>query len=90
VKEIMVRESSPPLPHLLISESESYAPSKKSSQCDICGEQFEGEPAGRGLYLWTRGDEVRFEEPVLCPKCSPAIAIAGERFFSGSGDDGSE
>ena len=38
--------------------------------CDGCGQQFDGEPAGSGLFMWTRGDEVRFEEPPLCQECS--------------------
>ena len=43
--------------------------------CDACEEPIEGEPAGRGLYVWTRGDEVRYEEPPLCEKCATAIGI---------------
>jgi hypothetical protein len=49
-------------------------------RCDACDEIIEGEAAGSGLYMWTRGDEVRFEEPALCPNCATAIgvtAIAG-------------
>src|SRR5712692_7589001 len=44
-------------------------------RCDVCDEPIEGEPAGRGLYMWTRGDEVRFEEPGLCPNCATAIGV---------------
>jgi hypothetical protein len=43
--------------------------------CDACDEAIEGEPAGRGLYLWSRGDEVRHEEPALCAKCATAIGM---------------
>jgi len=35
---------------------------------------IEGEPAGHGLYIWTRGDEIRYEEPPLCTRCANAIA----------------
>ncbi|MBM4364044.1 MAG: hypothetical protein FJ104_15295 [Deltaproteobacteria bacterium] len=45
--------------------------------CDACGEPIEGSPAGAGLLLWTRGEEVRYEEPPLCERCAPAIARAG-------------
>ena len=31
---------------------------------------------GKGLYMWTRGDQVRFEEPVLCPSCGAAIGLS--------------
>jgi hypothetical protein len=41
--------------------------------CDVCGQHFEGEPAGAGLFMWTRGDEVRFEEPPLCEECAENI-----------------
>jgi hypothetical protein len=43
--------------------------------CDACDEAIEGEPAGHGLYMWTRGDEVRFEEPPLCGRCATAIGV---------------
>ena len=45
-------------------------------QCDSCGEPIEGAPSGRGLYMWTRGDEKRFEEPALCARCSIAIGVS--------------
>lgn len=53
------------------------APVKEALRCDACGEQIEGDPAGSGLFLWTRGDEVRFEEPPLCERCAYAIAVGG-------------
>ncbi len=37
------------------------------------------ERAGAGLYLWTRGHELRFEEAPLCARCGPAIAITALR-----------
>lgn len=43
--------------------------------CDVCGQHFEGEPAGSGLFLWTRGDEVRFEEPPLCEACAENVTL---------------
>ncbi len=43
--------------------------------CDACNEPIEGEPAGHGLYMWVRGDEVRFEEPALCGNCATAIGV---------------
>ena len=44
-------------------------------ECDKCGESFDGEPAGAGLFLWTRGDEVRYEEPPLCEECASEITV---------------
>lgn len=44
-------------------------------ECDQCGKWFDGEPAGAGLFLWTRGDEVRYEEPPLCETCAAEITV---------------
>jgi hypothetical protein len=46
-----------------------------SYECDGCGERFEGEPAGSGLFMWTRGDELRFEEPPLCQQCAQNVTL---------------
>jgi hypothetical protein len=43
--------------------------------CDMCGQHFEGEPAGCGLFMWTRGDELRFEEPPLCETCAQDVTL---------------
>ena len=50
---------------------------KPPVRCDACGEEIEGVPAGSGLFLWTRGEEVRYEEPPLCEQCAYAIAVGG-------------
>ncbi|HVU04027.1 MAG TPA: hypothetical protein VHE30_19845 [Polyangiaceae bacterium] len=50
---------------------------KATVRCDACGEPIEGPPAGSGLFLWTRGEEVRYEEPPLCERCAYAIAVGG-------------
>lgn len=43
--------------------------------CDVCNAVLEGEPAGRGLLLWVRGDEIEREEPALCDKCALAVSM---------------
>ena len=43
--------------------------------CHACDAPLKGEPGGRGLLMWSRGDELRFEEPALCGKCAMAIGI---------------
>jgi hypothetical protein len=48
----------------------------KTLVCDACGKPIDGEPAGSGLYVWTRGEEVRYEEPPLCADCAKAIGLA--------------
>jgi hypothetical protein len=51
----------------------SSAP-ERSFVCDACGETFTGVPGGAGLFIWTRGDEVRYEEPPLCDRCAVAVS----------------
>ncbi|MBK7585035.1 MAG: hypothetical protein IPI67_33200 [Myxococcales bacterium] len=51
------------------------APLPKQFVCDACGERFDGLPGGAGLFLWTRGDEVRYEEPPLCEACASEITV---------------
>jgi hypothetical protein len=52
-----------------------------ATRCDQCGAEIEGEPPGRGLYVWARGDEHRFEEPALCADCSVAIGVTANGVF---------
>jgi hypothetical protein len=54
----------------------SESPDAQGYECDACGKRCEGEPGGHGLYVWTRGDEVRYEEPPLCNACANAIGLA--------------
>lgn len=54
--------------------AEEPAPPKKF-ECDACGKTFEGTPGGAGLFLWTLGDEVRYEEPPLCDECAQEITV---------------
>jgi hypothetical protein len=56
----------------------------EAAQCDVCGEQVEAsdEPGegfdvhGRGLLVWARGEERRYQEPPLCPGCAAAIGVS--------------
>ena len=52
------------------------------AQCDACGAPLpdEGDEhgygvVGSGVYLWTRGDSVRFETAPLCASCASAIGM---------------
>jgi hypothetical protein len=45
-------------------------------RCDVCDRLIEGEPAGEGVYLWVRGEEVRREPAPLCLECATAIGLA--------------
>lgn len=63
-------------------------PETTEVRCDACDEVIEGEPAGRGLYVWTRGDEVRHEEPPLCGHCATAIGITALHAWSMEEEEG--
>ncbi len=64
--------------HAVLFEEEAAA------RCDVCGEQLhahehddEGfEVEGRGLLVWTRGEERRYQEPPLCSGCAAAIGVS--------------
>lgn len=50
--------------------------------CDACGGPLEGddtaagyEVPGRGVYLWSRGDETTIESVPLCASCASAIGM---------------
>ena len=50
-------------------------------RCDVCGDivDIDDEDASSALYVWTRGNETRYEEPPLCAKCGPALGLAQVR-----------
>ena len=50
-------------------------PTDEELICHACSTPIEGEPAGHGLMMFLRGDEVLFEEPPLCARCSLAISM---------------
>lgn len=57
---------------------ERDAAGRTDVRCDACDETIDGEPAGLGVFLSTRGDEVRFEEPALCLACATAIGVRAQ------------
>jgi len=77
-----VSQASPPtafhrVSHALLFEEVAT----ESARCDVCNELVEPVDSegyavgGSGLYVWTRGDEVRYEEPPLCGRCGTAIGV---------------
>jgi len=72
----------PPLLSSDRGELDESLPSRRSEtrpgkhfDCDVCGKGFDGEPSGSGLFIWTRGDEVRYEEPPLCEECANKVTL---------------
>lgn len=59
----------------------SEARPARQFECDVCGARFDGEPAGSGLFVWTRGDEVRYEEPPLCEECASKVTLGALSWF---------
>lgn len=57
-------------------------------ECDACGSLNKGEPAGHGLYVWPRGEEIRYEEPPLCAKCATAINMTALAIWSMEEEEG--
>jgi hypothetical protein len=51
---------------------------RRELRCDACDRKIEGEAEGRGLFLSTRGAEVRFDEPALCATCATAIGVRAQ------------
>jgi hypothetical protein len=52
------------------------------------GTEARGAPAGRGLLLFPRGDEVLREEPPLCEKCALAINLTALHRFVEEEEEG--
>ena len=55
--------------------SQQQRASEDPARCNACDQPITGVPGGSGLLLWTRGDEVRFDEPPLCAHCATAIGV---------------
>ena len=63
-------------------------PDESEFECDACGVVMQGEPAGRGLYVWSRGEDVRYEEPPLCARCATAIGLTALALFTMEEEEG--
>ncbi len=57
----------------------------EAPRCDVCASALPGDDdgsdsdesgAGRGLLVWSRGDERRYQEPPLCASCATAIGVS--------------
>jgi len=70
------------LPKGFVSASHSVLFEAGEERCSVCSSTLEADddsdPArlrGRGLLVWARGEERRYEEPHLCPACASAIGM---------------
>jgi hypothetical protein len=44
-------------------------------RCDLCERDCEGTPSGNGLLIWSRGTEMRYDEPPLCEDCASRVTM---------------
>ena len=65
------------------------------AKCDVCGKEIcpsealaEDSATGHGIYMSTRGDEVRFEKAPLCDECSIAIGVTALMQWSFEEEEG--
>lgn len=45
-------------------------------------------PSGRGLLVWSRGEERRYQEPPLCPACAAAIGMSALQRWESEEEEG--
>jgi hypothetical protein len=66
---------------LVVASHEALFEPAGPPRCDACGAPLEADTddgyrvCGQGVYLWARGDQVRFERVPLCPSCASAIGM---------------
>lgn len=57
-------------------------------RCHACDAEITGEPAGHGLLVFPRGDDVLREEPPLCEPCALAIGVTALWGFAQDEEEG--
>jgi hypothetical protein len=57
-------------------------------RCHACEAEITGEPAGHGLLVFPRGDDVTREEPPLCERCALAIGVTALWGFADDDEEG--
>lgn len=66
----------------IVASHDAAVAQDEEPRCDACNAvlpALDDEDAydlpGQGVYVWTRGEEVRFEKVPLCPSCASAIGM---------------
>jgi hypothetical protein len=72
----------PPDEPFVVASHEALFAVRDEALCDACGSALpapDGDDGfhvpGAGVYMWTRGSEVRFEKVPLCASCASAIGM---------------
>jgi hypothetical protein len=86
------------LPKGFVSASHAVLFEKSDDRCSVCSCQLddvrsEDDDDGtlatsRGLLVWARGDERRYEEPLLCSDCASAIGVSALQRWEIEEDEG--
>jgi hypothetical protein len=81
-----------------VSASHAVLFEDDDSRCSVCAEPLAPEEdddddssvgtRGRGLLVWARGEERRYEEPHLCPGCASAIGVTALQRWEIEEDEG--
>jgi hypothetical protein len=82
------------LPKGFVSASHAILFEAGDERCSVCSAELaeddddDPEPRGRGLLVWARGEERRYEEPQLCPGCASAIGVTALQRWEIEEDEG--
>lgn len=58
------------------------------ARCDVCDAVVDADDALPALYVFTRGEERRYEEPPVCARCAHALGAAQLRRWQVEDDEG--
>jgi hypothetical protein len=48
---------------------------REEVRCSLCEDVIDGSPPSTGLMMWTRGDDIHYDEPPLCSGCAASISV---------------
>ncbi|HEY2367417.1 MAG TPA: hypothetical protein VGH87_13570 [Polyangiaceae bacterium] len=74
----------PTKPRFAVASHELLFAEANERRCDACSTPLDAadeEHEGAGMYLWSRGGEIRREEVPLCPTCSSTIFASALGMF---------
>ena len=79
----------PPVPGFVTAGHGVLFQDDEAHRCDVCADALDAADAqssdsedsgfdvqGRGLLVWSRGEERRYQEPLLCASCATAIGVS--------------
>lgn len=91
---VVAEPSAPELPTALALRWDGATPPPQpvvddaTLRCHACDAEIDGEPAGHGLLVFPRGDDVAREEPPLCERCALAIGMTALWGFAEEDEEG--